>query len=239
MLVLRKQNLEVNHFMIGDQIPVGKYTATCQKVTDGKAIFLLDQYLDKTYQMSHENTNKGGYKKSDLRATLKTANIDDNFINIKEQIIPFENGDLLRIATVGEMFETVNDYYESDYDKQWELMKDRKNRIAIHDNKPYEWGWLQNTVKGSSTYFAAVGSRGGVDCYAASSSGGVRPAFQVPQANNVSCKSYHEKKNDLTCISKEYLINRIDRVRSQLLNTSVELSKMCCILIEVKNNIKK
>ena len=70
MKVLRKQETDISEtasFQIGDQIRLGKYTATCQKVTDKSAIFLLDQYLDKAYRMNPKDTNRGGYEASEFR----------------------------------------------------------------------------------------------------------------------------------------------------------------------------
>lgn len=74
MKALRKQEVTIqaaNEFKVGDQIEVGKYTATCQKITRKGALFLLDQYLDTAYQMNREYTNAGGYEASDLRKELQ------------------------------------------------------------------------------------------------------------------------------------------------------------------------
>ena len=163
MKVLRKMErtvTSVNEYQIGDQIFVGKYTATCQKVEDAGAIFLLDQYLDKPYRMNQKNTNRGGYETSDLRTKLnKDIMSDHEFDAIRENLIPFENGDLVRIPTVGEFF-GVDSFYDMDDAEQWELMKKRSNRIAEREGDPYEWGWLQNTVRTSAAGFAAVGFSG-------------------------------------------------------------------------------
>lgn len=176
MNIIRKQELDTNALQIGDQIKVGKYTATCQKVADGKAIFLLDQYLDKPYAMNSQWTNEGGYEASDLRAEFKTIVLDANFDAIRDLLAPFDNGDLMRIATVGEMFGR-DDGYEIDDAEQWELMKDRRNRIALRGGDKYEWGWLQNKLKGSATFFSLVDSYGIPCYYGAIHTAGVRPVF--------------------------------------------------------------
>lgn len=180
MKVLRKQILETKNIQVGDQIQVGKYTATCMKLTDKIALFLLDQYLDKAYPMNYENTNVGGYEKSYLRSEFKNILLDKNFNKIHDYLIPFENGDLMRIPTVGEIF-GQNDFLEFKMDnaEQWELMKERKNRIATREGDLYEWGWLQNKVKGSAASFAFVSYFGYANSYGASGSIGVRPVFQL------------------------------------------------------------
>lgn len=181
MKALRKQEVTIQtagEFKVGDQIEVGKYTATCQKVTKKGALFLLDQYLDEPFKMNRENTNEGGYETSDLRKELQKNSILDIFSSVRDMMVPFKNGDLLRIPYAEEFFGDVDDY-EPSGKKQWSLMKDRKNRIAIREGESYEWGWLQNKVKSSSAHFARVIGHGGTNCYGASNSRGVRPVFRL------------------------------------------------------------
>ena len=93
-------------------------------------------------------------------------------------MVPFKNGDLLRIPYAEEFFGDDDDY-EPSGKKQWPLMKDRKNRIAIREGEAYEWGWLQNKVKSSSAYFADVSYYGHATYGDASTSTGVRPVFRL------------------------------------------------------------
>lgn len=181
MKVLRQQEVSIQttgEFKVGDQIQVGKYTATCQKVTKKGALFLLDQYLDEPFKMNRENTNEGGYEASDLRTELQKNSILEIFSSVREMMVPFKNGDLVRIPYAEEFFGDV-DTYESSGKKQWPLMQDRKNRIAIREGEAYEWGWLQNKVKSSGTVFAGVDHGGLTTCGGASLSYGVRPVFRL------------------------------------------------------------
>lgn len=181
MKVLRKQEVSIqttSEFKVGDQIRIGKYTATCQKVTRKGALFLLDQYLDEAYKMNRENTNEGGYVASDLRKELQKNSVLEIFDSVREMMVPFKNGDLIRIPYAEEFFGDV-DSYEPSGKKQWPLMKDRKNRIAIREGEPYEWGWLQNKLKSSGPYFACVSHVGSAAYYDASVSSGVRPVFRL------------------------------------------------------------
>lgn len=179
MKVLRQTEIETNEFRVGDQIRVGRYTATCQKTAEEGALFLLDQYLDEAMPMNRKNTNKGGYEESDLRETLRNKEILDIFDDWGDRMVPFDNGDLLRIPFFGEMFGQEDaEYFEPDGCEQWELMKDRKNRTAFRQNC-WEWGWLQNKRKGSATAFCGVGAAGFADSWGASNSFGVRPAFLI------------------------------------------------------------
>lgn len=177
--VYRKTLTKTTEIQTGDQIRVSHYTATCQAVTPKGALFLLDQYLDEAYPMNRKNTNKGGYGESDLRETLRSKEILDLFDDWGDRMVPFDNGDLLRIPFFGEIFGQEDaEYFEPDGCEQWELMKDRKNRIAFRQNC-WEWGWLQNKRKGSATAFAGVGNGGPAGSASASYSYGVRPAFLI------------------------------------------------------------
>lgn len=179
MKVLRQTEIETNEFRVSDQVRVGHYTATCQTVTPKGALFLLDQYLDEAYPMNEEDDNGGGYMASDLRERLNSDGVLDAFKDIRGRMVPFENGDLLRIPFYGEVFGQEDaEYFEPDGCDQWELMKDRKNRIAFRQNR-WEWGWLQNKRKGSATDFCSVDAYGFAFAWAASSSIGVRPAFLI------------------------------------------------------------
>ena len=96
-----------------------------------------------------------------------------------DRMVPFDNGDLLRIPFFGEIFGQEDaEYFEPDGCEQWELMKDRKNRIAFRQNC-WEWGWLQNKWKGSAADFALVTGHGNANSNNASHSYGVRPAFLI------------------------------------------------------------
>ena len=181
MKVLRQTEIETNEFRVGDQIRVGRYTATCQKTAEDGALFLLDQYLDEAMPMNEEDANGGGYMASDLRERLNSARILKEFDGLK--LKPFENGDLLRIPFYGEMFGHDAWYnsgaVEPDDCEQWPLMKKRANRIADRKGGRYEWGLLQNKYVYSAPNFCVVADYGSASNWAASASIGVRPAFLI------------------------------------------------------------
>lgn len=82
MKVNRVVQIDTSSFQIGDQISVGCYTATCQRVMAKGSIFLMDQYL----------TGNGC-----LRESLQSEEILTNFADIRDQMVPFEDGDMLKI----------------------------------------------------------------------------------------------------------------------------------------------
>ena len=175
--------IETNEFRVGDQIRVGRYTATCQKTAEEGALFLLDQCLDESMQMNSKDTNEGGYEASDLRKELNSARILKEFDGLK--LKPFENGDLLRIPFYGEIFGHDDDDWciyndvEPDDCKQWKLMKERINRIAERKGDCECW-WFQNKDVRSSTDFCGVHRNGYTGSWSASDLLGVRPVFLIP-----------------------------------------------------------
>ena len=179
MKIERMTEIETSDIEVGDRIHVDHYTATCQEITSKGALFLMDQYLDKPMAMNRNNSNKGGYEESDLRKTLRSREVLDIFDDWRDRMVPFENGDLLRIPFFSEIFGQEDaEYFETDGCEQWELMKDRKNRNAFRQNC-LEWGWLQNKRKGSAADFALVANRGYAVCATALGSAGVRLAFLI------------------------------------------------------------
>ena len=96
-------------------------------------------------------------------------------------MIPFDNGDLLRIPTEYEIF-GENEYgeQEPDWVEQFEYTKKRRGRIALAGlNGGLQYYWLQNKRVRGATVFAIV-SNGGYASYSdASSSNGVRPLYRI------------------------------------------------------------
>ena len=145
-------------------------------------IFCLVDCLCKEYSMNPPSYNCGGYKSCALRKSLNTEILDRFPDEIREKMVAFESGDLLRLPTEREIFgENIYGVEEDDSVEQWEPMKKRKNRIAFQGNgtDTWEWYWLQNKYDGSAAYFALVDANGLAACITASFASGVRPAFRI------------------------------------------------------------
>lgn len=147
-----------------------------KELTNG-TLFCTVDFLSKAYPMNRNGGTRGGYKASDLRKDLNDEILDSFPDGIREQLVPFDNGDLLTIPSEREMF-GYNLYSAEDEGNvmQWEPMKNRHNRIAFR-NGECEWGWLRNVA--SSTSFALVGHNGYASRSYASHALGVRPVFII------------------------------------------------------------
>lgn len=170
--------------IIGFEMTDGeKVEAMAVKQEDDGTIFCLVDCLRKEYQMNKTLTNRGGYAASALRAKLNGEILARFPTEIAEKMVPFANGDLLRLPTEKEIF-GENKYGEEEPEEvvQWKPMKLRRNRIAFQgSNGDWEWYWLQNRLRGvaSATTFCDVYANGSCACTSASTSYGVRPAFKI------------------------------------------------------------
>ena len=80
---------------------------------------------------------------------------------------------------LGEMVDDVPSWAEHQDAEQWPLMKDRRNRIALHKDGRWDWCWCMDRDTDSASNFCYV-TYGGYAAYgSASYSGGVRPAFLI------------------------------------------------------------
>lgn len=165
---------------VGDKmmVPLGKlgnFTATVQKVTNNKVLFIFDDYVAKR-PMNEDGGNAGGYSQSDLKKWINTELYNMFPAVLKQRMTG------LSIPTLGEICgwsdKWDRNHIEADWDEQLPLMKQRRNRVAYYKND-CECGWLRNATKNgfSSASFARVSLDGSTVSYAAPDSYGVRPEF--------------------------------------------------------------
>jgi len=126
--------------------------------------------------MNEDWTNKGGYEASDLNKWLRTELYESFPEDIKKRITN------IAVPTYGQIFGHSGEFYknfEPDNDEQFELMKERTNRVFFDSDGYACWYWLQNaTIENvSSADFAAVRFYGRASDNGASASIGVRPVI--------------------------------------------------------------
>lgn len=144
-------------------------------------VFILLDCLKEECRMNRDDTNDGGYEESYLREQLRTEYLERFPASLRLNMVPFENGDLLRIPTEREVF-GENRYGEEEPDtvEQFEAMKKRRNRMALDgSNGGTQAYWLQNKRVGSATYFCFVNYGGAAYYSYASTSSGVRPLYRI------------------------------------------------------------
>lgn len=144
-------------------------------------VFMFVDCLKKEYPMNERDTNEGGYEESYLRQKLNTEILERFPAAMRLSLIPFDNGDLLRIPTEYEIF-GENEYgeQEPDWVEQFECTKKRRGRIALAGlNGGLQYYWLQNKRVRGATGFACVRSTGFANGTHASYSFGVRPLYRI------------------------------------------------------------
>lgn len=175
-------------YSIGNQITIGKYTATCVKSeinTESDYVdytFCFDTYIDE--RMPH----------SEMLIKLdEWFRSYEGFNNIREDVVAFPNPGYachLRVPYAGEMFgsKAVDKCYAPDnldgtWKDQWLCMKNVQNRSAKREGQP-EYGWLMNTPKGLeevdfNRLFGGVNIIGNASIYCDPYPYGIRPVFVI------------------------------------------------------------
>lgn len=144
-------------------------------------VFMLLDCLKEECRMNRDDTNDGGYEESHLRDQLTTKYLEKFPAALRLNMVPFENGDLLRIPTEREIFgRNIYGEEEPNTVEQFEPMKKRRNRMAFDGlNGETQAYWLQNKRVGSATSFCNVGANGYASSYNASYSIGVCPLYRI------------------------------------------------------------
>lgn len=144
-------------------------------------VFMLLDCLKEECRMNRDDTNDGGYEESHLRDQLATKYLEKFPAALRLNMVPFENGDLLRIPTEREIFgRNIYGEEEPNTVEQFKPMKKRRNRMAFDGlNGETQAYWLQNKRVGSATYFCDVNRAGLANNYYASYSIGVRPLYRI------------------------------------------------------------
>lgn len=144
-------------------------------------VFMLLDCLKEECRMNRDDTNDGGYEESRLRDQLATKYLEKFPAALRLNMVPFENGDLLRIPTEREIFgRNIYGEEEPNTVEQFEPMKKRRNRMASDGlNGETQAYWLQNKRVRSATSFCLVDTGGVAGDSYASSSLGVRPLYRI------------------------------------------------------------
>lgn len=185
MKVMRTYETETSTYEVGDVIAFEleggeKVEAMAMRQEADGMLFLFVDCLKDEECMNEEDSNRGGFDASDLRMKLNREIVERFPAEIREQMVAFANGDMLRLPTEKELF-GVNEYGEDEGDvEQFAPMKLRRNRIAFQGhNGNWEWYWLANKHKRSASRFADVNHDGLAYYGGASGAYGVRPAFKI------------------------------------------------------------
>jgi len=140
--------------------------------TTSLALCIFVDCLADEYRMNSTDTTEGGWEAAELREKLNGEILARLPKNLRDNMVAFENGDLLRLPTQEEIFGDENG------GGQFECMKLRRNRMAFQGkNGLWECFWLSSVA--ISTNFCPAHSSGDANYWSASHVIGVRPLLQI------------------------------------------------------------
>ena len=129
------------------------YTITAIRQDGDGMLFCFDSCIAGSYRMKGDSTNfenedQNNYRRSAIRKWLQNNEHLLKWNPIYDYMIPFENGDMLRLATYDELFgcdenEYRHGFIENIGGSQIPYFEDRENRKATKSGLPV-WYWLQN-----------------------------------------------------------------------------------------------
>lgn len=170
---------------VGDEICFALKNGTAiralavKKELDGM-LFCFSNCLPERIPMS-ESGECDSYEESEVREYLRGDIYWMLPENIKESLVPFENGDFLRIPTEKEIFgKNAVGEEEPESVTQWEPMKMVANRVAGDSDDEYTiWYWLKNKSNYPSCFACTSNIAGASSGTGAASEIGVRPVFKI------------------------------------------------------------
>lgn len=152
---------------------------------DGNPIpitFTTVNLLEESACMNEDDTNKGGWKESEMRKHL------DHFLcnvlpkDLQDAICPADKGetvDNLFLFNEVEVFGHT-EYSDDNFGKQYPYYTEKCHRCKFKDSEDYaRYWWLRSPFASSSTTFCSVNYGGGANYGVAGYSGGVAFGFCV------------------------------------------------------------
>ena len=149
LTILRKQKITPKKYEVGDQIHLTinnyKYTATAIKRETNGMLFWLDSCLNdkKRYLKRHGRNFDGNWEDTDLRKFLQKL-VNHVPVKLKNEMIPFENGDYFRLLTREEIMK--NHRANKNTDRWIPFLDDRSMRMkSWNGNSSYYWLQTKST----------------------------------------------------------------------------------------------
>lgn len=149
-----------------------------RQLEDGAALFIFTDCLGKKEQLHDVPGRYDGWDGCSLRKILNGRILERFPEEIRKLMRPFENGDLLQIPSVMEIFgERI--WGQPEEDTQFPAMRGRRNRIAFqgYGSNVWEWYWLRAVGTGGTGSAAYANDSGDAISGTATLSLGVRPLF--------------------------------------------------------------
>ena len=194
--IIRKGNAPVSlppgteiNFTLKNGDPASVVVVGVDHYEKGDCVFWFRRIIGRHY-MNSDNTNKGGFRDSDMNAYLNDevfALLPDELqsvIAVHKTIQKIEDEN---VETEGRLFlmsvyegRGANDWAEyNGIDKQFPFFEERRNRVAYDEDGDPVWYWTADPSAANTTHFCLFLSSGGSSHGSASADGGVAPLFVI------------------------------------------------------------
>lgn len=186
MKVIRPVEMETAAYQVGDVLSFMRTDGArlealaVKEERDGMLFVTVDCVGIES--MAHDPKERsGGYDRSLLRRRLNRVFVECFPQHIREQMVPFSNGDWFRLPTVRELFGGSAAAEREDPETgQWEPMKLCRNRVCFLGRDGISMCyWLADLADGDGRFYSGVDYMGNAMHLAAISAYGVRPVFQL------------------------------------------------------------
>ena len=155
----------------------------------GDCVFWFRRIIGRHY-MNSDNTNKGGFRDSDMNAYLNDevfALLPDELQSVIAVHKTVQKTADENVETEGRLFlmsvyegRGANDWAEyNGIDKQFPFFEERRNRVAYDEDGDPVWYWTADPSAANTTYFCFFGNFGYSYYYGAANVGGVAPLFVI------------------------------------------------------------
>lgn len=187
-------NLSEKTKVISFYLTTGEFvSAFAVKREEDGTIFLFSDLLDNVERMHSDDVEDIDYADTELRSWLNQTFVKQFPAEIVKEMLPFENGDFIRLPTEREIL-GENDYGEPEKEsiQQWELMKHRMIRGC--DN----WYWLQNKAIDHTKGYCCITASGDSHVLWHHLLNGIRPVFKLKNQYKVEESETNKFKMELT-----------------------------------------
>ncbi len=155
----------------------------------GDCVFWFRRIIGRHY-MNSDNTNKGGFRDSDMNAYLNDevfALLPDELQSVIAVHKTVQKTADENVETEGRLFlmsvyegRGANDWAEyNGIDKQFPFFEERRNRVAYDEDGDPVWYWTADPSAALTTNFCYFNGNGYSNNYSASAGGGVAPLFVI------------------------------------------------------------
>ena len=194
--IIRKGNARVSlppgteiNFTLKNGDPASVVVVGVDHYEKGDCVFWFRRIIGRHY-MNSDNTNKGGFRDSDMNAYLNDevfALLPDELQSVIAVHKTVQKTADENVETEGRLFlmsvyegRGANDWAEyNGIDKQFPFFEERRNRVAYDEDGDPVWYWTADPSAANTTNFCTFTAGGSSSHSSASAEGGVAPLFVI------------------------------------------------------------